>query len=53
MGQGQPRVFPTAPGARDDLEDSVGSIAQKLDPIPYDEIARSGSTPGSRSSVRS
>ncbi|MDP9065863.1 MAG: MlaD family protein [Pseudomonadota bacterium] len=33
-----PAVFPTAPGALDDIQDSVGSIAKKLDKIPFDQL---------------
>jgi len=36
-----PPELPTAPGAMQDLQATVASIATKLDRIPYDEIARS------------
>ncbi len=35
----QPAVFPTTSGALDELQDSVGSIAKKLDKIPFDQIS--------------
>jgi paraquat-inducible protein B len=34
-----PAVFPTAQGALDEIQDSVGSIAKKLDKVPFDEIS--------------
>jgi paraquat-inducible protein B len=33
-----PAVFPTTPGALDEIQDSVGSIAKKLDKVPFDKI---------------
>jgi paraquat-inducible protein B len=33
-----PPVFPTTPGALDEIQDSVGSIAKKLDKVPFDKI---------------
>jgi paraquat-inducible protein B len=33
-----PPVFPTAAGALDEIQDSVGSIAKKLDKVPLDQI---------------
>jgi paraquat-inducible protein B len=35
----QPPIFPTTSGALDELQDSVGSIAKKLDKLPFNEIA--------------
>jgi paraquat-inducible protein B len=35
----QPPIFPTTPGALDELQDSVGSIAKKLDKLPFNQIA--------------
>jgi paraquat-inducible protein B len=32
-------VFPTTSGALDEIQDSVGSIAKKLDKLPFDQIA--------------
>jgi len=34
-----PAVFPTTPGALDEIQDSVGSIAKKLDKVPFDQIS--------------
>jgi paraquat-inducible protein B len=34
-----PPVFPTTSGSLDDIQDSVGSIAKKLDKIPFDQLA--------------
>jgi paraquat-inducible protein B len=34
----EPAVFPTAAGALDEIQDSVGSIAKKLDKVPFDQI---------------
>jgi paraquat-inducible protein B len=34
----KPPVFPTAAGALDEIQDSVGSIAKKLDKVPLDQI---------------
>jgi paraquat-inducible protein B len=33
-----PAVFPTAAGALDEIQDSVGSIAKKLEKVPLDQI---------------
>ena len=33
-----PPVFPTAAGALDEIQDSVGSIAKKLEKVPLDQI---------------
>jgi paraquat-inducible protein B len=35
----RPAVFPTAAGALDEIQDSVGSIAKKLDKVPFDRIS--------------
>jgi paraquat-inducible protein B len=35
----QPPVFPTATGALDEIQDSIGSIAKKLDKVPFDQIS--------------
>jgi paraquat-inducible protein B len=35
----QPAVFPTTSGALDEIQDSIGSIAKKLDKIPFDQIS--------------
>lgn len=34
----KPAVFPTTAGALDEIQDSVGSIAKKLDKVPFDQI---------------
>ena len=34
-----PAVFPTTSGALDEIQDSVGSIAKKLDKVPFDKIS--------------
>jgi paraquat-inducible protein B len=34
----RPAVFPTAAGALDEIQDSVGSIAKKLEKVPLDQI---------------
>jgi paraquat-inducible protein B len=34
-----PPVFPTAPGAFDEIQDSLGDIAKKLDRVPYDQLS--------------
>jgi paraquat-inducible protein B len=34
-----PAVFPTTTGALDEIQDSIGSIAKKLDKLPFDQIA--------------
>ncbi len=33
-----PAVFPTTSGALDEIQDSIGSIAKKLDKVPFDRI---------------
>ncbi len=35
----RPPVFPTTSGALDEIQDSVGSIAKKLDKVPFDQIS--------------
>ena len=35
----RPPIFPTTAGALDEIQDSIGSIAKKLDKVPYDEIS--------------
>jgi paraquat-inducible protein B len=34
-----PPIFPTASGGLDEITDSIGSIAKKLDKVPFDQIA--------------
>jgi paraquat-inducible protein B len=34
-----PPIFPTAPGGLDEIQDSIGSVAEKLDKVPFDEIS--------------
>jgi paraquat-inducible protein B len=34
-----PPIFPTASGGLDEITDSIGSIAKKLDKLPFDQIA--------------
>jgi paraquat-inducible protein B len=34
-----PPTMPTAPGSLDSLQDSLASVAKKLDAIPYDQLA--------------
>jgi paraquat-inducible protein B len=34
-----PPIFPTASGGLEEITDSVGSIAKKLDKVPFDQIA--------------
>ena len=34
-----PPTLPTAPGSLDSLQDSLASVAKKLDAIPYDQLA--------------
>jgi paraquat-inducible protein B len=34
----EPPVFPTTTGALDEIQDSVGSIAKKLDKVPFDQM---------------
>jgi paraquat-inducible protein B len=33
-----PAVFPTTTGALDEIQDSLGSIAKKLDKVPFDQV---------------
>ena len=35
-----PPTMPTAPGGLDDLQETLSSIARKLDAIPYDQLAK-------------
>ncbi len=35
----QPAVFPTTRGALDEIQESLGSIAKKLDRVPFDRIS--------------
>ena len=35
-----PPLMPTAPGGLDSLQDSLTSVAKKLDAIPYDQLAK-------------
>ena len=34
-----PPIFPTTSGALDEIQDSIGSIAKKLDKVPFDQIS--------------
>jgi paraquat-inducible protein B len=34
-----PPIFPTASGGLDEIQDSIGSVAKKLDQLPFDEIS--------------
>jgi paraquat-inducible protein B len=34
-----PPIFPTAAGGLDEIQDSVGSIARKLDNVPFDQLS--------------
>jgi paraquat-inducible protein B len=34
-----PAIFPTTSGALDEIQDSIGSIAKKLDKVPFDQIS--------------
>jgi paraquat-inducible protein B len=34
-----PPIFPTASGGLDEIQDSIGSVAEKLDKVPFDEIS--------------
>ena len=36
----RPAIFPTTSGALDEIQDSVGSIAKKLEKVPFDQIAQ-------------
>jgi paraquat-inducible protein B len=35
----QPSIFPTLSSGLDDIQDSVGSIARKIDKIPFDQLS--------------
>ncbi len=35
----KPAVLPTMPGGLDEIQDSIGSIARKLDKVPFDQIS--------------
>ena len=35
-----PPILPTAPGSLDSLQDTLTSVARKLDAIPYDQLAK-------------
>jgi paraquat-inducible protein B len=35
----QPAIFPTTSGALDEIQDSIGSIAKKLEKVPFDQIS--------------
>jgi paraquat-inducible protein B len=35
----KPAVLPTVPGGLDEIQDSIGSIARKLDKVPFDQIS--------------
>jgi paraquat-inducible protein B len=34
-----PPIFPTAPGGLDEIQDSIGSVAKKLDSVPFDQLS--------------
>jgi paraquat-inducible protein B len=34
-----PPIFPTAAGGLDEIQDSIGSVAKKLDKVPFDRIS--------------
>ena len=34
-----PPIFPTASGGLDEIQDSIGSIAKKLDRVPFDQLS--------------
>ena len=34
-----PPIFPTASGGLDEIQDSIGSVAKKLDKVPFDQIS--------------
>ena len=34
-----PPIFPTAAGGLDEIQDSIGSVAKKLDQLPFDQIS--------------
>jgi paraquat-inducible protein B len=35
----QPPIFPTAEGGLDEIQDSIGSVAKKLDAVPFDQLS--------------
>ena len=34
-----PPIFPTAAGGLDEIQDSIGSVAKKLDSVPFDQLS--------------
>jgi paraquat-inducible protein B len=34
-----PPIFPTASGGLDEIQDSIGSVAKKLDSVPFDQLS--------------
>jgi paraquat-inducible protein B len=34
-----PPIFPTASGGLDEIQDSIGSVAKKLDKVPFDQLS--------------
>jgi len=34
-----PPIFPTAEGGLDEIQDSIGSVAKKLDAVPFDQLS--------------
>jgi len=34
-----PAIFPTASGGLDEIQDSIGSVAKKLDKVPFDQLS--------------
>jgi paraquat-inducible protein B len=34
-----PPIFPTASGGLDEIQDSIGSVAKKLDRVPFDQLS--------------
>jgi paraquat-inducible protein B len=34
-----PPIFPTAAGGLDEIQDSIGSVAKKLDRVPFDQLS--------------
>jgi paraquat-inducible protein B len=34
-----PPIFPTAAGGLDEIQDSIGSVAKKLDKVPFDQLS--------------
>jgi paraquat-inducible protein B len=35
----QPPIFPTAAGGLDEIQESIGSVAKKLDKVPFDQLS--------------